>query len=139
MAASRVRFMMRLLVCALSTGSPQVNQPITAQIVPAGLRIEADSIKSIGATSPFCLRIWRRGVLHSGGMELPKDINETPRYRLFVGHACVYMEIDIIDTLLRVINVNRLGTMFKSPSQIAGIEDRVAFRNSGECGPTMPV
>src|SRR5665213_1789695 len=50
------------------------------------------------------------GVLHPFRVELPENVNETPRGRGFVGIASVDVEIDIVDAALRVINIDGLGS-----------------------------
>src|SRR5215469_3181669 len=50
------------------------------------------------------------GVLNGIGVEFSEHVDKPPVARLFVGVAGVNMEIDIIDALLRVINVNGLGS-----------------------------
>ena len=50
------------------------------------------------------------GVLNNIRVELSEHIHKSPVPRLLVGVARVDMEIDIVDTFLGMVNVNRLGS-----------------------------
>jgi hypothetical protein len=65
------------------------------------MSISAVSLKGVSEVIPI-------SVLHELRMEFAKDVNEPPRHGLFVSRAGVDMEIDIVYTLFRMVDVDWL-------------------------------
>src|SRR6516164_1967947 len=63
-------------------------------------------LQGVSIVIPVC-------VLNRIGVEFPEHIDETPIARPRVSFASVDMEIDIIDALVRMVNVNWLGSDVK--------------------------
>src|SRR5260370_26625290 len=60
------------------------------------------SLKGVSEVIPI-------SVLHELRMEFAKDVHEPPRHRLFINRAGVNMEIDIVYTLFRMVDIDGLG------------------------------
>src|ERR1700676_5027184 len=60
------------------------------------------SLKGVSEVIPI-------SVLHELRMEFAKDVDEPPRYGLLISRAGVNMEIDIVCTLFRMVDIDGLG------------------------------